>query len=129
MARQSKGQRETMERVLHEYKRGELKSGRGARVKSRRQAVAIALNEAGSSRYQSRKKNRSNLRRTKGKERSGHTYMQEREGEGSMRRVRRKVARRNPGTRLRHAAAKRAAIARWSRAKKRRKSTECGARR
>ena len=32
---------------MHEYKRGELKSGRsGKRVKSRKQAVAIGLSEA-----------------------------------------------------------------------------------
>ena len=39
-------------RVLHEFKHGELKSGRsgkGGKVKSRRQAIAIALQEAGAS--------------------------------------------------------------------------------
>src|SRR5258708_2385197 len=35
-----------IEKVMHEYKHGELKSGRGGKVKSRKQAVAIALNEA-----------------------------------------------------------------------------------
>ena len=41
-------------RVMHEFKHGELKSGpggKGGRVKSRRQAVAIALEEAGASKY------------------------------------------------------------------------------
>jgi len=34
-------------RTMHEFKRGELKSGgSGRRVKSRRQAVAIALSQA-----------------------------------------------------------------------------------
>lgn len=34
-------------RAVHEYKRGELKSGRsGAVVKSRKQAIAIGLSEA-----------------------------------------------------------------------------------
>ena len=39
-------------KVMHEFKAGELKSGsrRGPRVKSRKQAVAIALSEAGVSR-------------------------------------------------------------------------------
>jgi hypothetical protein len=32
--------------VMHEYKHGSLKSGSGAKVKSRKQAVAIALSEA-----------------------------------------------------------------------------------
>jgi hypothetical protein len=36
-----------VERVMHEFKRGELRSGRsGARVKSRKQAIAIGLSEA-----------------------------------------------------------------------------------
>ena len=39
-------------RVMREYKKGTLHSGskRGPRVKSRKQAVAIALSEAGMSR-------------------------------------------------------------------------------
>lgn len=35
-----------VEKVMGEYKRGKLKSGSGAKVKSRKQAVAIALSEA-----------------------------------------------------------------------------------
>ncbi|HEV8337552.1 MAG TPA: DUF6496 domain-containing protein [Candidatus Polarisedimenticolia bacterium] len=36
-----------VERAMHEYKRGQLKSGRsGKRVKSRDQAIAIGLSEA-----------------------------------------------------------------------------------
>jgi hypothetical protein len=36
-----------MKKVMHEWKHGELKSGRsGAKVKSRRQAIAIGLSEA-----------------------------------------------------------------------------------
>lgn len=38
-----------VKKVMHEYKEGSLKSGSGGRVKSRKQAVAIALNEARSS--------------------------------------------------------------------------------
>jgi len=33
-------------KVMEEHKEGKLKSGSGKRVKSRKQAVAIALNEA-----------------------------------------------------------------------------------
>ena len=33
-------------KVMHEYKHGSLKSGSGRKVKSRKQAVAIALSEA-----------------------------------------------------------------------------------
>ena len=70
-------------RVMHEFKHGELKSGRGGKggkVKSRRQAIAIALSEAGDSRYQSKRRNRRNLRRTEAKEARGRTAQQEREG-------------------------------------------------
>ena len=51
-ARTSPRQRKTVGRVLHEYKHGELKrsrGGRGGKVKSRRQAIAVALSEAGAS--------------------------------------------------------------------------------
>ena len=34
--------------------------GKGGKVKSRRQAIAIALNEAGASKYESPKENREN---------------------------------------------------------------------
>jgi len=37
-------------RVMHEYKHGELKSGSGRKVKSRKQAIAIAMSESGQSR-------------------------------------------------------------------------------
>ena len=33
-------------KVMHEYKEGSLRSGSGKKVTSRKQAVAIALNEA-----------------------------------------------------------------------------------
>lgn len=68
---------------MHEFKHGELKSGRGGKagkVKSRRQAVAIALQEAGASKYDSAARNRRNLRRTETKEAQGRTAQQEREG-------------------------------------------------
>jgi len=41
--------RKKVHKVMSEYKHGDLKSGSGGRVKSRKQAVAIALNEARSS--------------------------------------------------------------------------------
>jgi hypothetical protein len=49
-------QSKTTGRVMHEFKHGELRSGpegKGGKVKSRRQAIAIALSEAGASKYQS----------------------------------------------------------------------------
>ncbi len=87
MARQSKKQKDTVERVMHEYKRGELRTrGRGPKVKSRKQAVAIALREAGASKYESPKKNRKNLRKTKAKERRGETAKARAEGRRPARR-------------------------------------------
>jgi hypothetical protein len=74
-----------MGRVMHEYTHGELKSGRSGKagkVKSRRQAIAIALKEAGASKYESGKENKQNLRKSKEKEATGRTYQQEREGKG-----------------------------------------------
>jgi hypothetical protein len=82
-AKTSPSQRKTMGRVMHEYAHGELKSGRsgrGGKVKSRRQAVAIALKEAGASKYESKSENKRNLARSKRKEAAGRTYQQEREG-------------------------------------------------
>jgi len=52
MAKSSPSQRKTAGRVMHEFKHGELKSGpggRGGKVKSRRQAIAIALSESAAS--------------------------------------------------------------------------------
>lgn len=76
-------QRKTLGRVMHEFEHGELKSGRGGKggkVKSRKQAIAIALNEAGASKYNSQKKNRRNEAKTERKEARGETYQQETEG-------------------------------------------------
>src|SRR3981189_2334026 len=83
MASETPRQKRIARRVVHEFKRGEVKSGRkgkGGKVKSRRQAIAIALKEAGSSRYESDSHNRRNLRRTEEKEAQGRTGQQEREG-------------------------------------------------
>jgi hypothetical protein len=37
-------------KVMHEFKHGDLKSSSGKKVKSRKQAVAIAMSESGQSR-------------------------------------------------------------------------------
>lgn len=76
----SSRQRRITGRVMHEFKHGELKSGRGGKVKDRRQAIAIALEESGTSKYESGRRNRRNLRRTEQKEAQGRTAQQEREG-------------------------------------------------
>ena len=43
-------QKHKVEKVMHEHKRGTLKSGSGKKVKSRKQAIAIAMSESGQSR-------------------------------------------------------------------------------
>ncbi len=49
MAKYSKKAQEKVEEVMHEFKEGKLKSGKdgkGGKVKSRKQAIAIGLSEA-----------------------------------------------------------------------------------
>ena len=49
MARYSKKAQDKIEEVMHEFKHGELKSGKGGQggiVKSREQAIAIGISEA-----------------------------------------------------------------------------------
>ena len=49
MAKYSKKAQEKVEEVMHEFKHGKLKSGKGGKggiVKSREQAIAIGINEA-----------------------------------------------------------------------------------
>lgn len=85
---ETKGQKRTVERVLHEFKHGELETSAGDKVKSRKQAVAIALSEAGDSNRVTPKRNRHNAAHTKAKERAGQTAQQEKEGKDAMTRSR-----------------------------------------
>jgi len=83
MPKSTPRQRKTEGRVMHEFKHGELKSGRGGKggaVKNRKQAIAIALSEAGASKYDSKSANKRNLSRSKAKEARGETAQQETEG-------------------------------------------------
>ena len=76
-------QRRIMGRVMHEFEHGELRSGpdgKGGKVTNRQQAIAIALHEAGASKYESERENERNLEHTEEKEARGETYQQEAEG-------------------------------------------------
>ena len=53
MAKESPAQQEKVGEVMHEFKRGELKSSSGQKVRNPKQAIAIGLSEAGASRKQS----------------------------------------------------------------------------
>lgn len=46
MVKYGKKAQEKVKKVMHEYKEGELKSSKGGKVTSRKQAVAIGLSEA-----------------------------------------------------------------------------------
>lgn len=71
MARETKAQAKTIDRVMHEYKHGELETKAGDKVKDRRQAVAIALSEAGESNRVDAATNKRRAATTRKRERSG----------------------------------------------------------
>jgi len=85
---QSKAQKETVSRVMHEFKHGELETGSGKKVKNPKQAIAIGLREAGASKYESKEKNRGNLKRTKARERRDATGRDRGERQGGPTRTR-----------------------------------------
>ena len=82
MAKETPAQKRTIDRVMHEYMEGELKSGpdgKAGKVKSRKQAVAIALNEAGASNRKTPAQNRKSAAKTKSQEARGRTASRETE--------------------------------------------------
>ena len=58
--RTKRGKKAKVTRVMREFKHGQLKggSGRHGKVKSRRQAIAIAMSESGQSRKRRRRASR-----------------------------------------------------------------------
>jgi hypothetical protein len=100
MPQSSPHQRKTEGRVMHEFKHGELKSGpggKGGKVTSRRQAIAIALREAGASKYESDSENERNRVKTERKEARGETSQQEAEGKSHVGARRRRESSRSMG--------------------------------
>jgi hypothetical protein len=95
---QTPAQKATVERVMHEFKEGELRShGDGPKVKSPKQAIAIALSEAGASNREGPARNRKALARTKAKEGAGKTAEAEKEGKRAQDRTLAKGASRGRG--------------------------------
>ena len=92
MPKQSAAQKATIGRVMHEFKHDELQSSTGAKVKNPKQAIAIALHEAGATRDETPAKNRQNLAKTKSKERRGQTAQAEKEGKAAQDKTLRKRA-------------------------------------
>ncbi len=85
---QSKAQKETVGRVMHEFKHGELATSGGRKVKNPKQAIAIGLREAGASKYESKEKNRENLKRTEARERREATEQSRNERDGGSKETR-----------------------------------------
>ncbi|HYZ62855.1 MAG TPA: DUF6496 domain-containing protein [Acetobacteraceae bacterium] len=82
--KQSAEQKEIVGRVMHEFKHGELQTGRsGRKVRNPRQAVAIALHEAGASNQQTPAQNRRALKHTEQRERRGQSGRARAEGNPS----------------------------------------------
>jgi hypothetical protein len=87
MAKSTPRQRKTEGRVMHEFAHGQLRSGpggKGGKVANRKQAIAIALNEAGASTYKSAAKNQRRFAQSKAKEARGKTAQQEAEGKSHL---------------------------------------------
>ncbi len=99
MAKQTRAQKSVVGRVMHEFAHGELGTPQGRKVKSRRQAIAIALSEAGESKFASPAKNARNLRRTERRESQGKTAEAETEGKAAQTRTKRKYASRKTSSR------------------------------
>jgi hypothetical protein len=60
MVKSTACQRRIEGRVMHEFKHGELRSGKADKVTNHEQAIAIALNEAGAAKYNTRPENHHN---------------------------------------------------------------------
>jgi Zn-dependent metalloprotease len=59
-------QKSKVSRVMREHKKGKLTSGSGKKVKSRKQAIAIAMSESGQSRKKKNGKSGSSRSKTSG---------------------------------------------------------------
>src|SRR3569833_2074362 len=83
MAHTTPEQRKILGRVMHEFEHGERysgKDGKGGRVTNRQQAIAIALEEAGATKYESEAENELHLKETEHKQAKGETVQQIAEG-------------------------------------------------
>src|SRR5205085_10720248 len=64
-------QKRKVHKVMHEHKQGSLKSGSGRKVKSRKQAIAIAMSESGQSRRRKPASRKTATRRTAARKPTG----------------------------------------------------------
>lgn len=70
MPRQTPEQQDIIEDVMHEFKEGDLETSAGKKVTKRKQAIAIALSEAGASRENTPSQNKRRLKHTREKKKS-----------------------------------------------------------
>ena len=82
---ETKAQKETVERVMHEFKHGELKGSDGKKIRNPRQAIAIGLSEAGASDRVTPEQNRHNAAHTEAAEGARRTGRQEAEAKDAPR--------------------------------------------
>ena len=86
MAKETPAQKKTVDRVMHEFKHGELESGpdgKAGKVRDPKQAVAIALSEAGASNRKPHGQNARTRSTTKAKEAHGETAQQAKKGKAA----------------------------------------------
>jgi len=65
--KQTPEQKDIIEDVMHDFKEGDLETSAGKKVKKHKQAIAIALNEAGASKDNSPSENKKRLHHTREK--------------------------------------------------------------
>jgi len=70
--KQTEEQQEIIEDVMHDFKKGTLKSSSGDKVTNRKQAKAIGLSEAGASKSKDKKQNARTLKRTLAKKKKNN---------------------------------------------------------
>ena len=80
MAEETEAQKQTVERVMHEFKHRELKGADGEPVRNPKQAIAIGLSEAGVSNRSTPEQNRRHEAHTHTRERAGETPTQRAQG-------------------------------------------------
>ena len=86
MAKETRAQKQTVDRVMHQFKHGELEGGpdgAAGKVKDSSQAIAIALSEAGVSNRKSPKASAASRRTTKAKKAQGETAQQLKESKSA----------------------------------------------
>ena len=86
MPKESPAQKKTVGRVMHEFKHGELDSGpdgKAGKVRDPKQAIAVALSEAGVSNRKPPVQNAKSRRTTEAKEALGETAQQQTEGKAA----------------------------------------------